>query len=304
MPCLARPGPWQRSAASLVLALALAGCESAPVPDQANATRVLGAPVRVATAQGDRLVLLTEQSLRRTEKRNRPSGRIMVDGSVTYSVMRYEVWLLDPATLAVQWRQTVQEYRPTGETVAPRLAGIGPDAVWWRGSESGALATRDGRARMDAGPPAPGTEPAGDFNAEWYFHDGPANGGGGRLRLPDTRAVLRARDPGGYFLLHAAPVHEARPAPLRLERIVGEGPRALWSATLPLARLHSLAATDGALVFFGSSDAGKVPGTHHDAQGSHVLVSVDMATGALVTRDIGQSLPAPPRVSAPGDVRP
>ena len=111
------------------------------------------------------------------------------------------------------------------------------------------------------------------------------------MMLAFVQEVLRARDPEGYFLLQLAPVHESRRTPPRLQRTVGEGPRALWSASLPLARLHGLSASEGALVFFGSSDAGKVPGTDHDAMGSHLVVSVDVATGQQVTWDVGQALP-------------
>ena len=290
MPCLVRCRAWLQGPGVMLLAVVLAGCGPAPVPDQANATRVLGAPVIVPTAKGDRLVLMTEQSLKRTEQRRCRSGRFVLDGSVTFSVMRYEIWSVNPKTLAVEWRSTVQEHRPTAQDVLPRLVGAATDAVWWQGSGQGALALGEGRPIADAGPP-PGTPPAGDFNADWYFHAGPANGGGGPLRLPDTQKVLRARDPDGYFLLQVSPAHEAARTPPRLQRIVGDGPRALWSATLPLARLHGLSASEGTLVFFGSSDAGKVPGTQHDAMGSHLVVSVDTATGRLVTWDVGQALP-------------
>ena len=288
-----RPGP---GPLAVLLAFALTACDTAPVPDEVNATVVLGAPVLASAPQGERLFLLTEQSLRRTEKRNRPSGRLMVDGSVTFSVMRYELWALDPATLAVDWRKTVQEYRPSAEAVAPRLAGVSADAVWWQGGAAGALATRDGQTLVDAAAPAPGSEPAGAFNAQWYFHAGPASGAGGPLRLPHTQEVLRAHDPDGHYRLQVSPVHEDRAGPLRVHRMVGDGPDALWTATLPLARLHALSATDGALVFFGAADGGKVPGTDHEAQGSHVLVAVDTATGRVTALDVGQAslAPAPP----------
>lgn len=270
----------------LLLASALAGCEPAPVPDEPFPATVLDAPVMVATPEGDRLFLLTEQSLRRTEKRNRPSGRLMVDGSVTYSVRRHELWALDPATLAVLWCTVVQEYRPTAVTVAPRIVGRRADALWWAGSEEGAVDTQDGRTLTDAGTAPPGSEATTAVNAPWYFHAGPADAESGPLQFPDSRALARARDPDGHFLLH---VSRAAPRPLRLDRIADVGQRVQWSTALPVARLHALSATDRALVFLGMADAGKVPGTDHVAQGSPVLLSVDIATGRVATLDVGEA---------------
>lgn len=275
--------------------LALAACESPPVPDEPEPAQVLGAPVLVATQDGDRLFVLSEQSLRRTEKRNRPSGRLMVDGSVHYSVRRHELWALDPATLAVLWRRRLQEHRPTAASVAPRLTGRSADAIWWQGIGAGALATSDGRDLPGAGAAPPGSAPADAVNADWYFHTGVANGDGGPLRLPGTDAPLRARDPDGHFQLRLASGKGPGPAMPRLERRVDGDPRPRWTASLPLARLHGLTASERSLVFFGMADAGKVPGTEHEAQGSHVLVAVDVATGRTTALDLGQaSLVAPP----------
>lgn len=274
---------------AFLAALLLSGCEPAPVPDEPREATVLHAPLLVATAQGDRLVMLTEQSLRRTEKRNRPNGRMMSDGSVTFSVVRNELWALDPDTLTVAWRRPIREYRPGADAVAPRIVGHDPRTLWWRGGGQGEVSTADGQARVDAGPPPAGSEAADAVNAPWYFHLGAAGGEGGPLRLPGSDVPLRAVDPAGHFQLHVSPVHVASGQPLRVERIADAGSRSLWTAALPVARLHALSATGRTLVFFGMADAGKEPGTDHPAQGSHVLVAVDIATGRVTTLDVGKA---------------
>ena len=276
-----------------LLAIALGGCESADIPDEPRAATVLDAPIVVATPAGDRLFLLAEQSLRRTERSHRTSLGTLQEILTTHSVIRDELWSLDPATLAVQWRQPLREYRPTGETRPARLVGQRADAIWWRAESAAAVSTADGRALPVAGAPPPAGRAFEAFNAPWYFHAGPADGDGGPLRFPDTGEVLRARAPEGFFRLHVSPVRAAAPMPIRLERLADDG-GSLWTVVLPVARLHSLAATDTTLVFYGMSDAGKVPGTDHDAQGSPLLMSVDIATGRLATLDVGQASLAPP----------
>lgn len=288
--------------------VAIAGCSSPPVPDEPRAATVTDAPVLVATADGDRVFLLIEQSLRRTEKSHRTQLGFTQETLTTHSVIRDEIWSLDPATLAIAWRQPLREYRPTGETRQPRLVGRDADAIWWAVAPAppglpsdaivtgGAIAARDGRVLPDAGPAPPDGPPAGAFNAGWYFHAGPAGGDGGPLRLPDSAQVVRTHDPEGYFHLHVTPHAASGSPPPRLERRSDDG-RSLWTATLPLLALKGLSTTDTNLVFFGTTDGGKVPGTQHDAQGGDVLVSVDIATGHVDTLDVGQASLLPARVA-------
>ncbi len=109
-------------------------------PDELDPAEIVGAPLRVPGTGGDRLFLLTDQHLRRWEKRNRPSGRVMVDGSVHYSVHRWELWALDADSLEVLWRRVLREARPTipSET-PPRLLGSDGKHVWWQAGIAGAM---------------------------------------------------------------------------------------------------------------------------------------------------------------------
>jgi hypothetical protein len=115
--------------------------KQAPVPpDELDPAELVGTPLRVPGATGDRLFLLTDQHLRRWERHNRPSGRLMVDRLQHYSVHRWELWALDADSLKLQWRRVLREARPTipSET-APRLLGSDGEHVWWQAGEAGAM---------------------------------------------------------------------------------------------------------------------------------------------------------------------
>lgn len=295
-PAAARLRAFFRRLGTLAVVLAMVGCDSPPIPDEPREAVVLDAPILLATPQGERLYLLTEQSLRRTERSHRTTLGYTQEVRTTHSVIRDELWMLDPATLAVAWRQPLREYRPTGTTLEARLLGGRADAIWWRADGIAAVSTTDGEALPGAGAPPPDSRPVESFNAPWYFHAGAADGEGGALRFPETGQVLRASDPDGDYYLQIPPVGAASPGPLRLQRRA-EGGRTLWTLTLPVAALHSLAATDTHLVFFGSTDGGKVPGTQHDAVGRHLLVSIDIRSGQATTLDVGEAsllAPVPP----------
>jgi hypothetical protein len=115
--------------------------QRAPVPpDELDPAELVGTPLRVPGESGDRLFLLTDQHLRRWERRNRPGGRLMVDGFVHYSMHRWELWALDADSLRPLWRRVLREATPTipSET-APRLLGSDGEHVWWQAGVAGAV---------------------------------------------------------------------------------------------------------------------------------------------------------------------
>lgn len=139
---------------TLLLATCLAtGCSKLP-PDEPRAAALVDVPLVAGADAGAPLLLLTEQSVIHYEKRSRSSGRFMVDGSVHYSVLRHEVWSVDPATLAVRWRTTVREARPDAVPRTPRLIGSDGTVAWWSIDQVGALELEDGAPRLAARPSA------------------------------------------------------------------------------------------------------------------------------------------------------
>jgi hypothetical protein len=184
-------------------------------PDEPDPAEIVGTPLRVPGADGERVFLLTDQHLRRWEKRSRPSGRLMVDGAVHYSVHRWELWALDADTLQVLWRRVLREARPTipSET-APQLLGSEGDTVWWQAGEAGtmpagvpaqapppvgpqALNTSDGAPRTAAFPEAgPAHRPAEAEHTLWRYQSGSVRLADRWLGLvTDEEAESLQRDP-------------------------------------------------------------------------------------------------------------
>ncbi|WP_421380192.1 hypothetical protein [Arenimonas sp. MALMAid1274] len=287
----------------------LAGCALPPVPpDELRDTSVLEVPVLVSAPSGEHLVLLAEQSLQRTEVSHRTSMGFTRRLESTHSVIRDELWSFDPVTLELQWRRTLREYRPTGRTRPARLLAARDGVVWWHAAAAaaepaagvdampereGAIAVGDGADAAAAGLPPSGLAWPRAAGAVWQLHDGPPNGEGGALRLPGSEAVLRAQDPAGYFHLHVTGGGDQAGARLRVERRADDG-RTPWTRELPFARLHALAANATTLVFHGSTDGGKVPGTGHDAPGRTALYAIDRATGEGRVRFLDEIGLAPP----------
>jgi len=272
----------------VVLALAACGPDSRLAePDQPLPALVLEAPFRVSSPDGDQVIVLTEQSVRRTEKNNRTEFGRLQERSRYFSLRRHVLWSFDPATLQEHWRHTLQEVRPAWETVAPRIVASSAQAIWWQGPGAGAVGARDGLPLRAPGPAPEGGRPVDWATAAWQFHTGDVAGPGGPLRIPGADTPLHATDPAGRYLLHVPSPGNAEPSLLRVERVSEDG-HSLWIATLPVARLHGLVVTRAHLVFLGMKEAGKVPGTQHDAQGSHVLVSVNVPSGTVVALNIGE----------------
>jgi hypothetical protein len=184
-------------------------------PDELDPAELVGAPLRVPGATGDRLFLLTDQHLRRWERRNRPSGRQMVDGFVHYSMHRWELWALDADSLKPLWRRVLREARPSipSET-APRLLGSDGEHVWWQAGTAGAmpegvpvqepppvgpqaLDVADGAPRSAALPEAgPAYRPADAEHTLWRYQSGSVRLGDRWLGLvTDAEAESFQRSP-------------------------------------------------------------------------------------------------------------
>lgn len=160
-------------------------------PDELDPAELVGTPLRVPGADGDRLYLLTEQHLRHWERRSRHSGRLMVDGAVHYSMHRWEVWALDADTLQVLWRRVLREARPTLPLETPaRFLGSDGRHLWWQAGEGGNMPegvpaqppapVGPQAVRLSDGQPTPGLLPEGelahvpadDEHTTWRFQAG------------------------------------------------------------------------------------------------------------------------------------
>ena len=236
----------------LVTSLAACGPESPLAkPDEPLPGAVLDAPWLVTSPDGEHVVLLTEQTVRRTEKHSRTTLGYFQEGARSFSLRRHVVWSLDPATLAVQWQHTVQEVRPAHDTVAPRITGSDGQTLWWQGPGEGALALQDGRAMPATGAQPQASEAPAWATASWQFRTGDPTSAQGPLRIPGTEAALRAEDPASHFVLHAPSAQASSPIAMQLDRVADDDARMLWSATLPVARLHGLVRASDTLVFLG-----------------------------------------------------
>ena len=344
-------------------------------PDELDPAQLVGTPLRVPGAAGDRLFLLTDQHLRRWERRNRPSGRLMVDGAVHYSVHRWELWALDADSLQLLWRRVLREARPSipSET-APRLLGSDGEHVWWQAGAAGAmpegvpaqapppvgpqaLGVADGAPRTAPLPEAElAHRPADAEHTIWRYQSGSVRLGdrwlglvteaeaesfqrdadrehrwpdraamaqedygmwqarvgealppsflgvarhrfadirrlmpgerfrqAGWLRVPGHDVALAASSPDGAYALHRGAQS------WQLDRIAGDDGRRLWHVDLPQARPIAVSPGTRSLLFAGTRDGGRVPGTTYEQPGGTVLSAIALDDGRRTDFDLAQA---------------